>query len=409
MNYRKICLLAAVIAFASAPICAQAYQISPNPNHGQIDVFGQDAENDDNFVNYGTLNDYGILLNNSQLYNNGYLNNYNYISNGFLSLLANSGTLNNNSSASLTNHATGTMINYSGGVLNNDGALYTSSTLYNYSGGTLTNSGTLENGSRGSLVNSGTLNNYGTLVNHRAGLLHPYYGSLSNDWGGTLTNYSGATLTNEGKLLNQGTLINYGTITGTGTYLNSSGLTKNMGSLSQASITIGGGILSGTGSVEVTGGTHTVNVNPRAIVQPGDDPGTLTIIGNFSTYGRLLIDIASGSYGVLDISGSATFNSGSTIEFDFLGGYVPSAGNSWDFLLAQSITGLDNNVSFIFSGLPAGLSGEFTFANGVESLILTGSVPVPPPPVPVPPSAWLFLSGLAGLGLMRRGRRRKKS
>jgi hypothetical protein len=69
-------------------------------------------------------------------------------------------------------------------------------------------------------------------------------------------------------------------------------------------------------------------------IQPGDDPGMLTINGNFYSSGKLLIDIGSGQYGVLKVlNGSATFYMGSIIEFDFINDYIPPAGSSWDFLL----------------------------------------------------------------------------
>ena len=219
-------------------------------------------------------------------------------------------------------------------------------------------------------------------------------------------------------MINKGTIINDGQITGfgtpgfdfyPGTYIQTAGLTKNMGSMTQSSIQINGGILSGTGII-----TGNVTIGAGGAVQPGNSPGTLTINGNFSNSGRLFIDIASGSsFDVLNISGNATFNSGSIIEFDFLNGYNPSAGSSWNFLLAQSVTGLDN-VGFMFGGLASGLCDDFTYLNnndgfhlifsnsvlGVHINLLTGAE------VPVPPSIVLLGSGL--LGLMGFGWRRRK-
>jgi hypothetical protein len=48
MNYRGISLLVAVLALASAVLCAPAHQISPNPNYSG-------AKNFDTVSNYDTL------------------------------------------------------------------------------------------------------------------------------------------------------------------------------------------------------------------------------------------------------------------------------------------------------------------------------------------------------------------
>jgi hypothetical protein len=44
--------------------------------------------------------------------------------------------------------------------------------------------------------------------------------------------------------------------------------------------------------------------------------------------------LAVGQDSVPQINGAATF-SGGNIEFDFIGGYKPSAGNFWDFLFGR--------------------------------------------------------------------------
>ena len=169
-------------------------------------------------------------------------------------------------------------------------------------------------------------------------------------------------------------------------------------------------VFSGTGTI-----TGNVTIGAGGAVQPGNSPGTLTINGNFFNSGRLFIDIASGSsYDVLNISGNATFNSGSIIELDFINGYIPDAGSSWNFLLAQWVTGLDN-VGFMFGGLASGLCDDFTYLNNNDGfhLIFSNSglgvhiTPLTGTEVPVPPSVFLLGSGLLGLLGLGWGRRKR--
>ena len=250
----------------------------------------------------------------------------------------------------------------------------------------------------------GTLNNYGWLYNN---------GILNNAMDGLLNNYSGSTLinsstlnnnggvlTNSGTLANNGTLSNSGTlnnmyngiINGTGNYNQTAGQTKNMGSLTQTSINIQGGILSGTGQIFAP-----VTIRSGGTISPGDAPGTLTINGNFYSSGNLLFEIGglgSGQYSMLDINGNATFTGGN-ITFDFINGYRPLAGNSWnDFLLANTITGL-NTLTPNVEGLGAGLGYNFNPLTDSLSISSASSVPVPPTII-------LLGTGLIGLVGVRR-------
>ena len=92
-----------------------------------------------------------------------------------------------------------------------------------------------------------------------------------------------------------------------------------------------------------------VVVGPGTTVSPGDSPGTLEIInGDFilKEGGLLKIEFAgtgSGLFDILDISGDAIFEAGGIIEFSFIGGYTPLLDDSFEFLLANSITGFDWN------------------------------------------------------------------
>jgi len=79
---------------------------------------------------------------------------------------------------------------------------------------------------------------------------------------------------------------------------------------------------------------------------------------------------------------------GGTLGFNFIN-FTPVVGNSWDFLYADAIDGW-NSLSFFFSGLGAGQTAQFSYANGVETLRIA-SVPEP--------SSFFYL-GLALMGLM---------
>ena len=76
---------------------------------------------------------------------------------------------------------------------------------------------------------------------------------------------------------------------------------------------------------------------------------------------------------MLAIHGMAFLNGG-TIGVNFMG-YTPVTGNSWDFLYASAISGLET-LRFNLGGLSPNLGYAFTYANGVETLRVY-SVPEP--------------------------------
>jgi hypothetical protein len=338
-------------------------------------------------------NNFGATLNNNfgtlrydNLFNGGTLNNGGFM--GSPSTTNNTGTLNNNFGGNFT----GNLLTNSG-ILNNSGSLQ-SDTLYN--GGTLNNSGSV---ATYDLHNAGTLNNNfgGTLglgeVAHNSGILNNA-GLMSN-----YILYNSGSLNNTGtlnsqRLSNSGTLNNNGTITGTGTYLQTAGQTNNNGSITQSSIAINGGTLSGTGTI-----TGNVTIGSGASVNPGNSPGTMTINGDFSSGGTLVFEIAglgAGLYDVLNINGNALFGGGN-IQFDFINGFNAAAGNYWDFLFADTISGWDS-LGFSFNGLGAGLGWGFSrLGNGGERLWIASNTVSP---VPEPETYAMLLAGLALLGFI---------
>ena len=103
-------------------------------------------------------------------------------------------------------------------------------------------------------------------------------------------------------------------------------------------VTILGGLLGGSG---VIGG----NVINRALVSPGNSPGTLTIGGNYTqtATGTLFVQIASSTvYDRLVIGGTATL--GGTLQVSFLNGYTPTKGETFKYITAGFVTGAFTNI-----------------------------------------------------------------
>ncbi len=120
--------------------------------------------------------------------------------------------------------------------------------------------------------------------------------------------------------------------------------------------------------------TGTLNVDPGATYSAGCSIGTATLIGDLVLAGLLEVEIAGlgpGAFDVFDISGDATFLDGDFL-FSFIDGLLPGLGDSFDFLTAENILGLDS-VDFAFAGLPDGFGFELAASpSGLRLLILDG-------------------------------------
>jgi hypothetical protein len=137
-------------------------------------------------------------------------------------------------------------------------------------------------------------------------------------------------------------------------------------------------------------------VNAGGILAPGNSPGRLTITGDLVSSGLIDIEVAGladGEFDVLDVHGAVNL-SGSTIRFIFSGGFVPQAGDTFDFLTGTPSAAPLAGASFLVSGAPA----DFRFSVD-ESTGVFQAVPVPEP------ATWMSMGiGLGALAYARRGR-----
>lgn len=233
------------------------------------------------------------------------------------------------------------------------------------------------------ILDGGTLEAGGGLYGSKGGL----------DWrSGTITLHATDVLVVQSSIFD-------GEVIGVGSHLNvnnlkiqsNAGMTINGGTLNATTVLVNsGGYLGGTGTI-----TGNVTLANGGVIKPGNSPGTLTINGDFFSSGNLLFEIGgitAGLYDVLNITGDAYFTGGN-IGFEFIDGYTPLTGDSWDFLLANSINGWDT-IQFYYVGLGPG----WTFDYGTDGKLIVASAG----PVPIPAAVWLLGSGLVGLVGLRR-------
>jgi len=125
--------------------------------------------------------------------------------------------------------------------------------------------------------------------------------------------------------------------------------------------------------------------------------GTLTLDTDLIFDGLLTIEIDDLSdFDKLFIAGDVDFGLNSLIQFD-LETFLPSEGDTFDFLFADNLTGF-GAISFSLLDPVPGLRWQVSLTEG-NDLQLSFSA------IPVPAALPLFGSGLAGLGFLARRRR----
>lgn len=263
----------------------------------------------------------------------------------------------------------------------------------------VTNSGTLNINDTGSLVFTGTSSfaNEGFFnqtdsasVSYLGGATVSNSGTYNHD-GGTATLEAGATFSNNaGFSQTAGTFqVDAGaTFDGTGSVLIDGGTMTVNGQMIQTGVTVSGGTLDGTGtvqgSVNNTGGT----VGPDIAIDGGftQGPGGTLAIGIDSLL----------AFDVFDITGTATLDG--TLDLTVAAGYLSTAeiGDSFTIVNWQGFSGSFATVT----GLDLGDGKFFALDYGASGLTLTVATEVAA--VPAPGILAIFGIGLAGLGFARR-------
>jgi hypothetical protein len=224
--------------------------------------------NEDQLLNWGTVNNTGGYLINGINDNFGYYSAY--LLNAAGGVIANSG------GATLVNSGNGEIDNY--GTITNDAtsSVYNDNTVINEAGGFVNNAGYVENDSElinfglisntagASVSNTAYLENDGTFVNLSMGALADVNGGeIKNELGATLSNAGSFTVDSESEVDNYGTLTNTATgviNTGSNWWDNNSGFynenyINNAGQINNSN----GTLYNGTDNLGCCGGYPTGN------------------------------------------------------------------------------------------------------------------------------------------------------
>jgi hypothetical protein len=322
------------------------------------------------FVSQGNLNVSGILDNQGSFTNH-------HASATFGSVV-NAGTLINTGGLTIAGGLNST------GSFRNDGAgsRTTVSGTFSQLAGNVVNEGSLEF-MGGDVAFGGTGSNLGQIYNG----------------GGSFTVLAGASLANPGSVVNDGGTVYVqagGVLGGSGSYVQTAGLTLVEGVLqADAGIDIQRGILRGgtpPGYSGPTAGTVIGNVSlgPMAKWQPGNSPGTFTVVGDVTVqgngwtwpgYGNIEIEFDSPTaHDRIVVTGTLTLHEAS-IDLVFAPGFSALDGDSLEWLNAGNVV-LPNgsgSIYFQFSGLPTGWYVTPTFgAKGMSiEFVNLAATPIP--------------------------------
>jgi hypothetical protein len=225
---------------------------------------------------------------------------------------------------------------------------------FNNSGEARTQFGQLQLGGGGGGTNGKFSANAGAEIVFSGGT-HTLGGATTLDGSGNFTVTGGVVALANGTAINQtGTTLRI-----VGGALNLTGTTTvNAGGL----FDLAGGTVGGTGTLSLAGGTLSgtgtfgANVaNPGGFVRPGGTgtAGTLTIGGTYTqgAGGTLAVELggtSAGQFDVLAVSGAATL--AGTLNLAHLGGFTPTAGNSFRVVQAPANPGTFANLTGASAG-----------------------------------------------------------
>jgi hypothetical protein len=220
---------------------------------------------------------------------------------------------------------------------------------------------------------------------------------------GTFEVINGATYVAAGNFSNEGIIdVGAGSAFGVGGTFTNTGTLNVDGTLTAALMAIAAGQKrSGTGTVES-------DVAVYGTAQPGDDPGILTVAGDYTQEPGSTLDIelggtALGQYDQLNIDGNLSLLGG---DLDVLlwNGYVPTTSASFDILNWTGSLSGPGFDSIEYPALPAGyyFQPEWSTNSLTPEVLYNGG-----PAAPDPATFWLVGCGLLAGGYWR-GRRHGK-
>jgi T5SS/PEP-CTERM-associated repeat protein len=174
-----------------------------------------------------------------------------------------------------------------------------------------------------------------------------------------------------------------------------------------SSLTAADGVTVNAGGLLGGGGTIHGNVANSGTVAPGD-PQTTTIDGNYTQTagGFLMLTLAGakpGDYDRLEVKGDLTLDAGATLQLDFIDGFAPTIGETFNLVDYGSLRSLTTDFTtvditglatgFNYTLTPVGIGGtDFQFTalnNGVST-------------TPEPSTYLLVLAGMSFLALRMR-------
>ena len=136
------------------------------------------------------------------------------------------------------------------------------------------------------------------------------------------------------------------------------------------------GRIEGTGTLDVS----EISFINEGFISPGLSPGTLEILGDYvqSPAGTLVLEVSGGDEGPRDqivITGNASL--GGSIEVIFLGDYLPTSEDAFEFLtVSGTVEGQFDQATARGAG-PGG--GRFDIMQDGNSFMLTNYQPIPEP------------------------------